>query len=112
MTLIKIEERASALEDECQKIAQMLADMVEDLEELRKRARTGEATKKDGNAVLSELRYWLRAARETEKELDQINRQNSGVAGDYGLDLDIARVEIGCRLARIRTCCDAGRLPG
>ena len=113
MTLIKTEERARALDDQCQKIAKTLAEVVDELEGLREKARTGEANlKKDGNALLSELRYWLKAARETEKELDQIKRSAAGVAGEYGLDLDVARVEIGCRLARIRTCCDAGRLPG
>ena len=45
----------------------------------------------------------------TEVSLAEIcNRKAGIVRGGYALDLDVARVEIGCRLGRLRACCGAG----
>ena len=48
---------------------------------------------------------------ETEKALAQQNRQRLEIDGGYGLDLDAARDQIGCRLARLRRCTDKGQVP-
>ncbi len=85
-------------------IAQMLEDVVADIRDLQEKIRSGEAKKAEVAAGLADLRYWLKAARETEAELDAITRKENGIIGGWGLDLDRAVDEIGCRLARIRPC--------
>lgn len=43
--------------------------------------------------------------------LNECKRRKNGIAkGDYALDLDRARVEIGCKLDRLRRCGGAGRV--
>ena len=39
---------------------------------------------------------------------DQKNRELGIAQGGYAIDLEQARFEIGCRLARLRACCAAG----
>ena len=39
---------------------------------------------------------------------DQKNRELGIAQGGYAIDLEQARFEIGCRLARLRACCTAG----
>ncbi len=110
--LITAEIEKDRLEAQRSEIADTLADLSADLRDLRKRLRGGEARKsgEDGK-LLGELRYWLKAARDAEAELEDFRRKECGVVGAYALDLEQARFEIGCRLARIRPCCGAGEVP-
>lgn len=109
--LITAEIERDRLEAQRNDIADTLAGLAADLRRLQNKLRHGEARKsgEDGK-LLSELRYWLKAARDAEAELEDFRRKETGLVGAYALDLDAARHEIGCRLARIRTCCGAGAL--
>ncbi|CUH80172.1 hypothetical protein [Tropicibacter naphthalenivorans] len=101
----------SRLEEQRQEIAQTLSDLIVDVRELQIRMRQGDPEKKaEANKVLADLRYWLKAARETEIELEAIRRRQAGIEDAYGLDLCKARDEIGCRMARLRACYDQGDL--
>lgn len=90
------------LEMERDQIARTLGDLAEDLQDLREKVRRGEAKKTEGGTTLADLRYWLKALRETEAELDEIRRRDIGIAGDWGLDLHAAQFEVGCRLDRLK----------
>ncbi|MCE8006606.1 hypothetical protein [Aestuariivita sp.] len=43
--------------------------------------------------------------------VDQKNRELGIAQGGYAIDLDRARFEVGCRLARLRACCTTGAVP-
>lgn len=107
--VITLGSELERLNKDRENIAATLLELIEDLEvlkeELRSERRAGKST--EGGKLLTEVRYWLKQARETEKEIDAIRRKDSGIAGDYGLDLEQARVEIGCRLDSLRACCCA-----
>lgn len=94
---------AGRLEAQRDEIAQTLEELTADIRELQERIRGSERVKKtDVGTALSDLRYWLKAARETEAELDAIRRKQNGIEGDWGLDLEAAYHEVSCRLDRIR----------
>ncbi|MFY0621307.1 MAG: hypothetical protein JXQ89_06405 [Pelagimonas sp.] len=106
--LIRAQAETEWLEQQREEIAETLTELVKELRDLRRRVSQGNAERKsDSGKLLGDLRFWLRAARDTEAELDAIRRANCGITGEYGLDLEQARSEIGCRLARLRTCCHA-----
>ena len=96
---------AGRLEAQRDEIAQTLEDLAADLRALQGKLRTGEVKKQDIGVAAADLRYWLKALRETEAELDTLRRKDSEVVGAYGIDLETARFEIGCRLDRLKACC-------
>lgn len=62
-----------------------------------------------GAKEIASVDQLARNCMKTEVSLAEIcNRKAGIVRGGYALDLDAARVEVGCRLARLRTCCDKG----
>jgi predicted RNase H-like nuclease (RuvC/YqgF family) len=107
-TLIRASSRLSRLEDEREAIAETLADLRGQVAALSRRLREGDTgkTTEDGK-LLADIRYWLRAARETEAEIDEIRRRDTGIVGGYGLDLEQACVAVRCRLDSLRSCCGA-----
>lgn len=107
--LIRAKEDVQRLEEQREEIAQELDDLTTEIRELRARIRNGDPERKgESGKLLGDVKYWLKAARETECEIDAIRRKESEITGDYGLDLEAARYEIGCRLARLRPCDGAG----
>lgn len=103
--LIRARAEIERLKQQRDEIAATLNDLTTELHELRARVREGDPDRKgDSGKVLGDVKYWLRAARETECEIEAIRRKESEITGEYGLDLDAARHEIGCRLARLRPC--------
>lgn len=85
--------------------AQMLfATTVSELEALIRRMNSGEWDGK-GAGVASELRKALALFLEENNRIAKLSKEQSGVAYDYALDFDAARIEIGRRLACLR---DAG----
>ncbi len=107
--LIRAKDDVQRLEDQREEIAQELDDLTTEIRELRTRIRNGDPERKgESGKLLGDVKYWLKAARETECEIDAIRRKESEITGDYGLDLEAARHEIGCRLARLRPCDGAG----
>ncbi|MCE0504376.1 MULTISPECIES: hypothetical protein [unclassified Roseivivax] len=107
MSLIDPMGRESALEEERLAFLETLAELRLALGDLKEKIRAGEIGRDDksqGKKLLEESRYWLRALRETEAELVRIEREKAGIAGDWGLDLEAAREELRCRLARLPRC--------
>jgi len=105
--LVMAQCESARLEAQREEIERMLEDVVGDIRDLQEKIRSGEAKKAEVAAGLADLRYWLKAARETEVELDAIRRKESGIIPGWGLDLDAAVAEVGCRLARISPCCNS-----
>ncbi|WP_181389470.1 hypothetical protein [Pseudoprimorskyibacter insulae] len=107
MTLITPDTGPSSLEAIAADCEQQLADISIELRDLMQRVRTGEGCSKDDvGKKLLEMRAWLKTARETEAQLHAERRKRCGIVGGYGLDLEQARFEVGCRLARLRRCYD------
>lgn len=105
-TLITAEVSDARLEQSRERIAETLEQLWEDIESLRERLRGGEDVKPaEAGKAMADLRYWLKAARETEAELETLRQKRSGIVGSYGLDLAEARDVIGCRMAQLRPCC-------
>ena len=112
MTLITPEDETTRYEAVLESCTQQISDIALELEDLMKQVRAGEEIgKRDFTGRLKDMRDWLKVARDTEVQLAAAQRKDKAIAGDYGLDLERARTEIGCRLARIRRCCREGRLP-
>lgn len=110
--LLTAEQQIDRLEEKRAEIEETLRDLTEDIRDIQARLRSGEVDRKsEASKPLSELKYWLKAIRETEAEIDAIRRKDLAITDAYGLDLDAARFEIGCRLARIRPCCGAEEVP-
>lgn len=106
--LITVQADIERLEKTRDEIAETLRELSDDVRALKERLRAGDVEKStDVTKLLGDLRYWLRAANETEAKLEDLRRRDAGLCGAYGLDLDAARVAIGCRLHRIRQCCNA-----
>lgn len=103
--LILVSTGSEALEKEREDIAETLRFLADDLRQLRRKLHSGEPITAEDKKVLPDVRYWLRAAVETEAQIVEIKRKEAGLVGDYGLDLDVAREEIRCRMARLRPCC-------
>ena len=82
-----------------------IRDLARQIENLKKQIQSGEdADLKTAAAQLSSLDAWMRNYVTTENRLAELKRKHRGPDdGGLALDLDRARFEIGCRLARIRT---------
>ena len=105
MSLITFKDRLDELERDREEIAATLQSIREELRDLRERIDAGElGDRADGAKLLADVRYWLRAARETESEIKDVRKREAGIAYDYAIDLDEARAEVRCRLNRLRKC--------
>ncbi|MBU2960127.1 hypothetical protein KO516_04635 [Citreicella sp. C3M06] len=112
MILIHLEDDMSQLENEREQIALTLKELGEEIRRLKAQIEEGEATSKtETGKLMSDVRYWMRASHETEAQIANVRRKQKGLAGDWALDLERARDEIGCRMARLRRCCGAGSVP-
>lgn len=74
-----------------------------DIEDPQKQVRAGEVVNvNEARKLFSDLRAWLKMAHETEAVSAKRNKKQEGIAKDYRLDLDQARTQIGCSMARLR----------
>ncbi|MGH1465777.1 MAG: hypothetical protein ACRBBQ_10500 [Cognatishimia sp.] len=104
-------EGAAVLEDEIAMIRQTVAQMTRLLAMLEADVMAqDEAAIKGSTRLLADIRSWSKLAIETEVRFEERRKRQNGVARDYALDLERARETIGCRLARLRRCCGAGKL--
>ena len=111
MILITPKETSSPLNEDIERLQTNLRGFARDIENLQERVQSGDVTDAETRKVFSDLRSELRMSIETEKALAQQSRQRLEIDGDYGLDLDAARDQIGCCLARLRRCTDTGQVP-
>ncbi|WP_417524699.1 hypothetical protein [Marinovum sp.] len=113
MTLITPKQDIDRLEGRFLVVRESLEEFEAALRDLKQQVRSGEVTAlKDAGKTLAEIRGWMKLAMETEAQLAEYARKEAAIDGAYGLDLDKARSEIGCRLAKLRKCCGAGRVSG
>lgn len=108
MTLITPDECISRSAELLQSIHESLQRLRQQAEDLRKQLETGEETDlADGSKQLAKINSLISSCQKVETNLaEQQNRQVGIVNGGYAVDLNAARFEIGCRLARLRRCGD------
>lgn len=111
MTLITPEQDMDRLEGKILVVRESLEDFEVALRDLKQQVQSGEVTAlKDVSKTLAEIRGWMKLAMETEAQLAEYARKDAAIEGAYGIDLEKARSEVGCRLAKLRKCCGAGRI--
>ena len=83
-----------------------MTDLRRELQRLTEQARSEESVDEPAaKQALTRLRDLLGQATKAEMLLDESrSRQAGGTGGTYTLDLDRARVDIGCKLDRLRRC--------
>ena len=108
MTLITPENSGPKFDEQIERIRQVLKDLEQQMPGLAQQARAGEVDMiKEAGKTTTEVRQWMRLAFETEKAIDEYSKRDAGIENGYALDLAEARRAIGCRMARIRPCCQA-----
>ena len=96
--------------DEVRRAMRGLSEQLRD-EQMKFAANPNGSAVRDASKLLTDVRAWTKLAIETEARFEERRKQRDGVAIGQLLDLDRARHEVGCRLARLRRCCDAQRVP-
>ncbi|QJF51511.1 hypothetical protein [Roseobacter ponti] len=112
MTLLTQEHVASQSEDLLNSVIGSIKDLRKEIEDLKEKVSAGEGldTTKDSRTVAS-ARALLKTCQEVENRLVECRSKSSGIArGGYALDLEKARLEIGCKLDRLRCTRGAGQL--
>ncbi|TDE40312.1 hypothetical protein [Antarcticimicrobium sediminis] len=112
MILITPEERnsdAAALLQSLKRSVQELRQIAEALkQEIETEGGAGEAVR---SKDLERAGQVIRSCQKVEECFVQEQHRKTGIAqGGYALDLDAARAEVGCRLGRLRACCDPGEV--
>lgn len=82
-------------------------------ESLKRQIEAGEgAPLADGSKQVEQAVRLIRSCQKVEQcFVEQRERQEGIAQGGYALDLHRARLEIGCRLARLRACGDSRKVP-
>ncbi len=112
MTLVTPETQSSATEELLQKYLNSVRDLRTVIDGLSTRAADGEDVDLAlAQKLVSPSEALLKTCMKLEANLADQKHKELGIAqGGYALDLDQARFEIGCRLARLRACCGAGEV--
>jgi septal ring factor EnvC (AmiA/AmiB activator) len=110
MTLKTPEERIQQTTDLLRSLQDSIGALRQKAEDLRQRIEAGEDSDLIGYSKdIARVETLIRACQKVEASLVEQQDRHSGHAnGCSALDLEQARFEIGCRLARLRTCCDPG----
>lgn len=110
MTLVTQEEHESKTAELVRSVHNSIRDLRNVIEGLNQQFIAGEDVELALVAkVLSPAEGLIRNCQRLETILaEQTNRTLGIVQGGYAVNLDHARFEIGCRLARLRTCCSSG----
>jgi len=111
MILFTPDDKANPLSSEFERLERTLSSFAQDIENLAQRVHSGDVvTETEVRKLFQDLRGWLKLAYEAERTVAEHNRKRKGISGDYGLDLAQAKSQIGCRLDRLRRCCDQGKV--
>lgn len=107
MTLITPEERVSRTAELLQSLGDSIRNLRQQAEELRRQIEAGEdADLVIGARQVAAAEGLVKTCQKVEASLvEQHHRQAGIVRGGYALDLEQARIDIGCRLARLRARC-------
>ncbi len=112
MTLITPEERISRTAELLQSLEVSIRGLRQAAEDLRNQIGAGGNADLAGTSKqLGQLEGLIRSCQKVETSFVEQHHRQAGIAqGGYALDLERARAEIGCRLARLRACCGAGEI--
>lgn len=104
MTLLTPEHVASETENLLNSVIGTIKDLRQELEDLKEKVRAGENFENtQGSKTVSSATSLLKTCQEVENRLVECRSKSAGIAkGGYALDLERARVEIGCKLDRLR----------
>ncbi len=110
MTLITADTQSAATQELLQTFLARIRDLRIVIDGLNQRAADGEDIDLAmAQKLLSPSEGLVKTCLKLEANFaDQKNRELGIAQGGYAIDVDKARFEIGCRLARLRTCCGAG----
>ena len=113
MILITPEERVSRTAELLQSLEEEVRDLRRMAQDLKRRLQAGEDAELGGSGrEMAQVAQLIRSCQKVEECLVQQHEKQAGIAqGGYALDLVQARFEIGCRLARLRTCRDTREVP-
>ena len=113
MTVITPDEQESRTDELLQSLQRSIRELRQNLEDLTKRVQAGEeADLQTGNKQVQAVEGLVRTCQKVEANLvEQRCRKIGIVQGGYALDLEKARFEVGCRLARLRGCGDPRNVP-
>ncbi|WP_333682811.1 hypothetical protein [Pontibaca methylaminivorans] len=114
MTLLTPEERIRRTAELLASLEDSVRNLRWQAEDLSRRFRAGgDADIVNGTRQVAALEALIRTCLKVEASLVEQQHRQAGIAqGSYALDLERARFEIGCRLARLRACCDPGEVFG
>ncbi|HBS50905.1 MAG TPA: hypothetical protein DEA05_12870 [Rhodobacteraceae bacterium] len=114
MILITPEDRVAEATELFESLKRSVNDLRQMAEDLKAQIDAGEeADLTRGKRQVSDCAALIRNCQTVEAQLVKLRSEDTGIVqGGYALDLDRARFEIGCRLARLRACCGAGEVPG
>ncbi len=112
MTLITPEERVLETAELLRSLQRSIQDLRQTAEDLKRQIVAGEdADLTNGKRQVDELGRLIRSCQTVEERYVDAQNKQAGIArGGYALDLDRARLEVGCRLARLRACCREGEV--
>ncbi|MBI6630422.1 hypothetical protein [Pontibaca salina] len=113
MTLITPEERIHRTAELLASLEDSIRDLRRQAEDLSRQLQAGEdADLVTGTRRVAAVEALLRTCQKVEASLveQQQQRQAGNIQGGQALDLVQARLEVGCRLARLRACCDPGKI--
>ena len=110
MTVVTPEERKSLTQEHLRAFLDSIQNLRKAIDGLNKQAAEGEDVDLAlAQKLLSPAESVIKNCVKLEMSLvEQKNRELGIVQGGYAVDLDRARFEIGCRLARLRACCRSG----
>jgi len=106
MTLITLDEQISRTADLLRSLEESLCNLRQQAEDLATRIETGEDVNlAKGSKQVAQVSGLIRSCQKVEEQFVEHHNRQAGIArGGYALDLEEARSEIGCRLARLRAC--------
>lgn len=86
----------------------LLSSVRATLADLLRRVSAGDGSAlRELTAKQAELEFALKRAIETEQKFNDWKSKSDGRAAADEIDFDMVRHDIGCRLARLRSCCEA-----
>ncbi len=111
MTLITPDLMESQTEDLLESVMGSIRSLRQDLEDLKTRVRQGDGLNAaDDKRTVAAAVGLLETCQKVEYRLAECRIKNEGIArGGYALDLEKARADIGCKLARLRCARDPER---
>lgn len=106
MSLITPDEQISETADLLESLRKSVRNLRKQAEDLRLQIETGEdADLVSGSRQVAQADGLIRTCQKVEAKLVEQHNQEAGIArGGYALDLEQARLTVGCQLARLRTC--------